>query len=71
MNNCIHCLHLKLNTARKEFYCQEFSNERNGTIWVRDPESQSCGTEYLGPGTGKFLHKKSHNRIEKLKQLGI
>jgi hypothetical protein len=44
---------------------------KENKTWIRWPEDQSCGTEDIGYGTGKFLSKKSHARIVKLNQLGI
>ena len=71
---CINCQHLTLDEKTQNYFCQKFSphNTTNkDKTWVRWPETQSCGTEDLGYGTGKFLSKKSYNRELKLKQLGI
>jgi hypothetical protein len=79
MNNntnikCINCQHLVLDEKAEKYFCKEFSphnKTKENKTWVNWPEDQSCGTEDIGYGTGKFLSKKSHARIIKLKQLGI
>jgi hypothetical protein len=79
MNNntdtkCINCQHLVLDEQKEEYFCKEFSPHlkyNKDKIWVNWPEDQTCGTEDVGYGTGKFLSKKSHARIMKLNQLGI
>ena len=71
---CINCQHLVLDEQEEEYFCQKFSphnKTKENKTWVRWPEDQSCGTEDIGYGTGKFLSKKSHARIVKLNQLGI
>jgi hypothetical protein len=71
---CINCQHLALDEQKEEYFCKEFSphnKTKENKTWVRWPEDQSCGTEDIGYGTGKFLSKKSHARIVKLNQLGI
>jgi hypothetical protein len=71
---CINCQHLVLDEQKEEYFCKEFSphnKTKENKTWVRWPEDQSCGTEDIGYGTGKFLSKKSHARIVKLNQLGI
>ena len=71
---CINCQHLVLDEKEGKYYCKEFSPHleyKKDKIWVKWPQDQSCGTEDIGYGTGKFLSKKSYNRIMKLKQLGI
>jgi hypothetical protein len=71
---CINCQHLVLHEQKEEYFCKEFSphnKTKENKTWVRWPEDQSCGTEDIGYGTGKFLSKKSHARIVKLNQLGI
>lgn len=75
---CINCQHLVLDEKKEKYFCKEFSpskwdltfTEKDKT-WVNWPEDQTCGTENVGHGTGKFLSKKSYNRIIKLNQLGI
>jgi hypothetical protein len=79
MNNntnikCINCQHLVLDEKAEKYFCKEFSphnKTKENKTWVNWPEDQSCGTEDIGYGTGKFLSKKSHARIIKLNQLGI
>jgi len=71
---CINCQHLTIDEKTENLFCKEFSphlTTNDNKTWVRWPETQSCGTEDVGYGTGKFLSKKSYNRILKLKQLGI
>ena len=71
---CINCQHLVLDEQKEEYFCKEFSphnKTKENKTWVRWPEDQSCGTEDIGYGTGKFLSKKSLARIVKLNQLGI
>ena len=71
---CINCQQLVLDEQKEEYFCKEFSphnKTKENKTWVRWPEDQSCGTEDIGYGTGKFLSKKSHARIVKLNQLGI
>jgi len=71
---CINCQHLVLDEKAEKYFCKEFSphnKTKENKTWVRWPEDQTCGTEDIGYGTGKFLSKKSHARIVKLNQLGI
>jgi hypothetical protein len=71
---CINCQHLVLDEKVEEYFCQKFSPHnisKKDKTWVKWPEKQSCGTEDVGYGTGKFLSKKSYNRELKLNQLGI
>ena len=67
---CKNCQNLDYNKQVSKHYCKIWSHGNNIT-WVRWPEEQTCGIENIGYGTGKFLTKTAHNRIQKLKQLGI
>jgi len=73
-HTCINCQHLTLDEKSEKYFCKEFSphnTTKENKTWVNWPETQSCGTEDIGYGTGKFLSRKSHARILKLKSLGI
>jgi hypothetical protein len=67
---CQNCQNLDYNKQVSKHYCKAWSHGDNRT-WVEWPEDQTCGTENIGYGTGKFLTKKAHDRILKLKSLGI
>jgi hypothetical protein len=67
---CINCQNLHYNKQVSKHYCKAWSHGDNRT-WVEWPEDQTCGIENIGYGTGKFLTKTAHDRIQKLKSLGI
>lgn len=69
-HNCINCQNLDYNKQVRKYYCKPFSHG-SYTTWINNPEKQSCGIEYTVYGTGKFLTKTAHDRIQKLKSLGI
>lgn len=82
MNNCINCKNLAIDKKTQKYFCKEWSPHltiykfsfffpEKGKIWVDWPNTQSCGTENIGYGTGKFFNKKAHNRVIKLNKLGI
>jgi len=67
---CQNCQNLDYNKQIRRHYCKVWSHG-SYTTWINNPENHSCGIEYTGYGTGKFLTKTAHNRILKLKSLGI
>jgi hypothetical protein len=76
-HTCINCQNLDYNKHIGEHYCKAWSHgglpeQRSYDITVVNwPDEQSCGVEDVGPGTGKFLSKKAHDRSQKLKTIGI
>jgi hypothetical protein len=72
MNNrnvCINCHHIAYDKDSRPF-CKLWSTYKDKT-WIDWPDKQSCGTEKIDNWTGEFRDKKIHNRILKLKKLGI
>jgi len=69
-HTCINCQNLDYDKQVEKYYCKVWSRVNNIT-WVDWPEDQTCGIEKIGYGTGKFITKTAHNRLQKLKILGI
>ncbi len=67
---CINCQNLNYDKQVRRHYCKAWSHGDNKT-WVKYPKEQTCGIENIGYGTGKFLTKIAHDRLQKLKILGI
>ncbi len=68
---CINCHHISYDKSCEKHICLLWTSNNKDKCIVAWPQSQTCGTEDNGPGTGKFLSNKSVMRSKKLEQLGI